>query len=1272
MSPTRLVIAPVLGLGVVCLMGITLLGGCPQQQIPTPPPVVEPNTPTPSDQSGPGTQDRPIPSPPIDSNTPAPTPPPGGDTTGDGTSNTGEGGTATFSVRWNAPLTPLALRTGTPVDLIFKLSDTQNVVDSAELVVARDNDADGLPDANPVATQAISVAPGTNTIAYDTNQAAGLLSNGFGRFVLGLRLHSSLGEQQTTYAPGRLTIDGVAPSVTWIAPTTDALVNPQDWRIQLQTTDNSDHTVRVVLDDDTTPGNGYAAILVADTTFGPGTATLDVTVPLSVAPKTYFYYVIVTDGIDPATTLYPQAGGQKLRLMVTNRVIGTYDLNRLAQFSSGASEGAILQGFNFNDLAGSSLAAVPDLTGDGQSELLIASRFGKPYTVNTEGVGWGEAYLVYGSSSRLRGVRQLNSIGRGAVPGLAFPGIRTPMANSWWTEGLSDVTVIPDMDGDSLPELVFSFPRVESVSLRNTADGVQHPDLIPDYPGEGALEYDADEHAQIVFGPLQLGFTYNTYYWEPNTAQFTRGGVVILSSHSPMLQTPDRFNRKGDRVVDLAEVGQLFVPNSGAPRYFDFLWHGSSVDETITCVDPNDPNATPEEQDYAWWFFEHDTAFENQGPGGFDNHFSAPQIFGTAVSDPTAIMGWRWDPDPFQPPLANVRPLADSFDFLWTWPVDDQGFYMTFGDPCVAPNCVYTDFWTPWYPFPVEHVDVSTLDPQMYSVPGWHGGWSGAQTGWAIWTGFVGGHNFTARVYPGDGGDECGARILGQRVDDRFGTAVGSDGDHLYMSAPLRTALRVDVPQLEADRDGAGVVYQLRTNAQPGNSPFTMTQLWIEPDVLRPDPNDPNGLTFFVNPGYPFVDAEDPNHIDYSIPTPHQYIIENVGSTRGDDRYWPELGLFDAPRLPQAEVGTPDWEWMCDYSFGPDGCDGAEEEYVNWMLGVPANTISESDFWHQADNTVEFESSEYFVQRTSQIVGPHKFANLSFVRGLGDVNGDGVADFAVGSQNVQQTFIDPQNPSGPTVGAVFIVFNQILGLEGDYLLDRMALPTSANNRVHGVLLHGSSANEKMGRVFDDAHDFDGNGVSDVVVGAEGYDANRGQAVVILGSSTVESPGGGWMVSDILTAGRGIRFAGEAQGDLAGANVAGAGDVDGDGFSDILIAAPGANGGTGAVYLIYGSNALAGKDVSLSLVGSLDLPGAKFIGRAPGDQLGGGQIEYPGGAGIYLNPNGDPSTIYSRGVVSLGDIDGDGFTDFAISAMLANPNARVRAGEVYILYGRGDQ
>ena len=317
------------------------------------------------------------------------------------------------------------------------------------------------------------------------------------------------------------------------------------------------------------------------------------------------------------------------------------------------------------------------------------------------------------------------------------------------------------------------------------------------------------------------------------------------------------------------------------------------------------------------------------------------------------------------------------------------------------------------------------------------------------------------------------------------------------------------------------------------------------------------------------------------------------------------------------------------------------------------------------------------MQRAWQIVGPHKYAHLSAVKGLTDINDDGINDFACGSADVRASFTDPQSPTGAAVGAVFIVYSRPTGLEGDYLLDRLALPISDRNRVHGILLRGTDPNEQLGRVFDSANDFDGDGLGDVVVGSEGTNLNSGQAIVILGSSTIESPAGGWTAGSFFDPNssgyrQGVRFRGAAQGDLAGANVAGVGDVDGDGYGDILVAAPGAEGGKGAVYLIYGAASLRGQDLSLAQVGTFALPGAKFIGRVTGDMLGGGVIRFPEDRPVVLNPDGDSVTARSRGVIGLGDIDHDGHRDFAISAMLANPGGTQDAGEVYIIYGTGDE
>ncbi len=76
-------------------------------------------------------------------------------------------------------------------------------------------------------------------------------------------------------------------------------------------------------------------------------------------------------------------------------------------------------------------------------------------------------------------------------------------------------------------------------------------------------------------------------------------------------------------------------------------------------------------------------------------------------------------------------------------------------------------------------------------------------------------------------------------------------------------------------------------------------------------------------------------------------------------------------------------------------------------------------------------------------------------------------------------------------------------------------------------------------------------------------------------------------------------------------------------------------------------------ISLDQIGTPYLPGVSFIGRAAGNALGGG---------VTL------SGLQSRGVSAAGDVDGDGRADIMISSILASPDDKTEAGEVYLIYG----
>jgi len=1163
------------------LIALALLGGCPAAQQPTVPSndqeQIQARTPPESDEDF----VRPI------------LPPSSGDEPKDGATadgGRGENGgddSGSIFIAVYEPAGDVAVRPGTPVDVRFSLYDSQGAVVTVQLVLARDDNADGEPDSSPVFDETLSFRTGQNTHTLDTAQAQGLVQDGFARFLIGLRYETVYGQARTVYGPGSLSIDDQVPTAEWISPDRDLLLNRSEpLQVQLSTTDNRPVTVKVCLDLDLTPNNGNQWTLIPDTQLPAGTSQLSRSVDVQGFPLgTYYYHVAVSDGIEPTLSFYAHSQGTPRVLMLTNRLAGEFDLSQLAD----SDEGAILQGFNFNDLAGSSMAAVPDIDGDGDGELLIASRFGEPYLINESGIGFGEAYLLYGDYQRLRGIRSLNAVGnpgQHGIPGLAFPGIRMPM-NRTWTEGIADALVLDDMDGDDLPELVFGFPRVESLALNDPAFGYdgtayQHPDLLAHPPELGELEFSVARE--------------NGYSgWTVNRAQFTRGGIVIVSSHNEILRSHGLVNRRGDRVVDLHEVGQTFTSmvRSELVPYIALVVAGSPFLRCEDCEpdesDDNDPgcpdaeNCVPDgcDADGDMWDHEEtlvqssivlwDVVFENQGPGGFHQPWNVPGA-DPPLANPSPFTWTLGRINLFYPPLCCACDNAD-------------------GDPNTNDDrlgCESSNDWYVWgggvLPFPCA--SVGDLDSWNHD-------------GDSVWTGF----------YPLDAAPldyTVGARVLGQQVDDRFGTAVATDGTFLYSSAPRHTPTIDDVPQLTEGKDytQAGVVYAYRIRRfEP-----TRAQLWIEPGATWPN-----------------VDEENPDISDYTIPVPHQYIIEDVGSTRND-----------APT-------------SVAHDFGGDEC----------LPGYSASGGARADNCG-TEHVRSPGTAGYNLDRVSQIVGPHRNARIELVRGLGDVNSDGSGDYAITCPSAWADFDD--DASG-TVGAIFVLFERPTGEGGDLLIERVAAQT---NPLRGLWVKGT-ADAPLGHAVDGAGDFNGDGTDDVILGSPNAALGRGEAIVVFGSNdTFQSPPEGSTFDDLVQRGLATRFVGEQPGDLAGANVGGAGDVDGDGKGDILIAAPAGQAGRGVVYLIYGAP-FPPTTIELALVGSPAVPGVKFLGRSGGSFLGG--VE-PGFART-VNPDGIPTPVGSRGVVGLGDLDGDGRDDYAISAILADPAGRTDAGEIYVLYGRGE-
>nr|MCW1930300.1 integrin alpha [Candidatus Kerfeldbacteria bacterium] len=238
----------------------------------------------------------------------------------------------------------------------------------------------------------------------------------------------------------------------------------------------------------------------------------------------------------------------------------------------------------------------------------------------------------------------------------------------------------------------------------------------------------------------------------------------------------------------------------------------------------------------------------------------------------------------------------------------------------------------------------------------------------------------------------------------------------------------------------------------------------------------------------------------------------------------------------------------------------------------------------------------------------------SVVASAGDVNNDGYDDFLVGA--------DGNDEVATNAGAVYLIYGESSQL------------TSASLST-AIQFTGEVSEDYAGIAFSTAGDVNNDGYDDILIGAAFNDdsgSNAGAVYLIYGESSQ-------LISSSLSTA--IQFTGEAINDRAGLSVSSAGDVNNDGYDDILIGAylnddSGSN--AGAVYLIYGqSSQLTSSSLSTAI---------QFTGEVEGDVAG-----------------------YS--VSAAGDVNNDGYDDILIGAYL-NDDSGSNAGAVYLIYGESSQ
>ncbi|MEO1053473.1 MAG: putative Ig domain-containing protein [Bacteroidota bacterium] len=211
------------------------------------------------------------------------------------------------------------------------------------------------------------------------------------------------------------------------------------------------------------------------------------------------------------------------------------------------------------------------------------------------------------------------------------------------------------------------------------------------------------------------------------------------------------------------------------------------------------------------------------------------------------------------------------------------------------------------------------------------------------------------------------------------------------------------------------------------------------------------------------------------------------------------------------------------------------------------------------------------------------------------------------------------------------------------------LELSTLNGTNGFLINGISAFDRTGNVVSNAGDINGDGIDDIIVGANGADPDSkdyaGRSYIVFGKTT---PSMTSLDLENLDGTNGFVINGIDERDYSGTSVSDAGDVNGDGIDDLIIGArdadPNGVNRAGETYVVFGKTTPFAASLELS---SLD-----------------------GTNGFVINGinEGDYSGISASGA---GDINGDGQYDIIIGARGADPNDNMRSGEAYVVFGKAD-
>ncbi len=285
------------------------------------------------------------------------------------------------------------------------------------------------------------------------------------------------------------------------------------------------------------------------------------------------------------------------------------------------------------------------------------------------------------------------------------------------------------------------------------------------------------------------------------------------------------------------------------------------------------------------------------------------------------------------------------------------------------------------------------------------------------------------------------------------------------------------------------------------------------------------------------------------------------------------------------------------------------------------------------------------------------------VSAAGDVNGDGYSDVIVGARDYDNGEAEE--------GRAYVYLGSVAGL----------------STVEAWTAESDQESAELGVSVSTAGDVNGDGYSDVIVGARGYDNDQvgeGRAYVYHGSAAGLSSVEAWTAES------------DQAGGQLGISVSTAGDVNGDGYSDVIVAAPPYDNGEtdeGRAYVYLGSTEGLNATAAWTAEGDQETASFGFSVSTAGDVNGDGYSDVIVGANTYDNGQADEggAFVYLGSATGLndvvawtaesdqagaalgytvstaGDINGDGYSDVIVGAYLYD-NGEDDEGSAFVYYG----